>query len=112
MLVVAVLVVCVVIGSLLPPESAVMVALSSLPLRDKLLRFCAYVAMSALPVIGFRDRRRGMIAGLSIFVLGVVMEAGQQFLPGRAAEFGDVIADGGSVAALCWACRSAPAYIL
>jgi VanZ family protein len=29
-----------------------------------------------------------------MFLLGVVLEGGQHFSPGRAVEFGDVIADG------------------
>jgi VanZ family protein len=31
---------------------------------------------------------------LSMFVLGVLLEAGQHFSPGRSVEFGDVIANG------------------
>src|ERR1035437_7974874 len=58
---------------------------------------CAYLALSLLPVIGFRDRRRGLRAGLSMFLLGILMEAGQQFSPGRAVELGDVIANGAGV---------------
>jgi VanZ family protein len=55
------------------------------------------VGLSLLPVIGFRDRRRGIVAGLSMFLLGLVLEGGQHFSPGRAVEFGDVIADGAGV---------------
>ena len=55
------------------------------------------MALSLLPVIGFRDRRRGIAAGLSMFLLGVLMEAGQHFSPGRAVELGDVIANGAGV---------------
>ena len=54
-------------------------------------------ALALLPVIGFRDRRRGLVAGVSIFVLGILMEGGQHFSPGRAVEFGDVIANGAGV---------------
>jgi VanZ family protein len=61
------------------------------------MHFCAYLAMSLLPVIGFRDRRRGLLAGLSMFFLGILMEAGQYFSPGRAVEVGDVIANGTGV---------------
>jgi VanZ family protein len=45
-------------------------------------------------VVGFKDRRRGLLAGLSMFILGILMEAGQHFSPGRAVELGDVIANG------------------
>jgi VanZ family protein len=57
----------------------------------------APLALSLLPVIGFRDRRRGIVVGLSMFVLGILMEAGQQFSPGRAVELGDVLANGAGV---------------
>jgi len=93
----AVLIACVIVGSLLPAASPVMVAMGRLHIWDKLQHFSSYLALSFLPVIGFRDRRRGIIAGLSMFVLGTLLEAGQHFSPGRAVEFGDVIANGAGV---------------
>ena len=93
----AVLICCVVIGSLLPSESPVMVVIGGLQINDKVLHFCAYLALSFLPVIGFRDRRRGIVAGLAMFVLGVLLEAGQQFSPGRTVELGDLLANGAGV---------------
>jgi VanZ family protein len=93
----AVLICCVVIGSLLPAASPVMVAVGRLHVKDKVMHFCAYLALSSLPVIGFRDRRRGIRAGLSMFLLGLLLEAGQHFSPGRAVELGDVLANGAGV---------------
>ena len=93
----AVLVGCVVIGSLLPAASPVMVDIGRLQVNDKVMHFGAYLALSFLPVIGFRDRRRGIVAGLSMFILGILMEAGQHFSPGRAVELGDVLANGAGV---------------
>jgi len=90
----AVLIGCVVVGSLLPAANPVMVAVGRLHINDKVQHFCAYFALSFLPVIGFRDRRRGLMAGISMFLLGVLMEAGQHFSPGRAVELGDVVANG------------------
>jgi VanZ family protein len=90
----AVLLGFVVIGSLLPAASPVMVDIGRLHVNDKVMHFCAYLALSFLPVIGFRDRRRGLMAGLSMFLLGILMEAGQHFSPGRAVELGDVVANG------------------
>ena len=90
----AVLICCVVIGSLAPAASSLMVAVGRLHIWDKLLHFGAYLVLSFLPVIGFRDRRRGLMAGISMFLLGVLMEAGQHFSPGRAVELGDVVANG------------------
>jgi VanZ family protein len=92
-----VLICCVVIGSLLPAASPVMTAIGRLHINDKVQHVCAYLALSFLPVIGFRDRRKGLIAGLSMFLLGILMEAGQHFSLGRAVELGDVIANGAGV---------------
>jgi hypothetical protein len=93
----AVLICCVVAGSLLPAASPVMLAIGRLHIWDKLQHFGAYLALSFLPVIGFRDRRRGLMAGLSMFLLGILMEAGQHFSPGRSPELGDVLANGAGV---------------
>jgi VanZ family protein len=90
----AVLICCVVAGSLLPAASPVMAAVGRLHINDKVQHFGAYLALSFLPVIGFRDRRRGLMAGLSMFLLGVLMETGQHFSPGRSVELGDVVANG------------------
>jgi len=80
-----VLICCVVVGSLLPAASPVMVAVGRLHINDKVQHFCAYLALSILPVIGFRDKRRGILAVLSMFVLG------------RAVDLGDVIANSAGV---------------
>ena len=93
----AALMCCVVIGSVLPAAPPVMVDIGRLHVNDKVTHFCAYLALSFLPVIGFRDRRPGIVAGLSMFVLGILMEAGQHFSPGRAVEPGDVLANGAGV---------------
>ena len=74
-----------------------MAVVGRMHISDKVLHFCAYLALSFLPVIGFRDKRRGIVAGLSMFVLGTLLEGGQHFSPGRAVEFGDVIANGAGV---------------
>jgi VanZ family protein len=86
-----------IIGSLAPAASPLMVAIGRLHIWDKLQHFGAYLALSFLPVIGFRDKRRGIVAGLSMFVLGTLLEGGQHFSPGRAVELGDVIANGAGV---------------
>ena len=93
----AVLICCVVVGSLLPAASPVMVAVGRLHINDKVQHFGAYLVLSFLPVIGFRGRRRGLMAGLSMFLLGILMEAGQHFSPGREVELGDVVANGAGV---------------
>ena len=80
--------------NLLPAANPVMVDIGRLHVNDKVMHFCAYFALSFLPVAGFRDRRRGLMAGLSMFLLGILMEAAQHFSPGRAVELGDVVANG------------------
>ncbi len=92
-----VLICCVIIGSLLPAASPVMAAVGRMHVSDKVLHFCAYLALSLLPVIAFRDRRRGLVAGLSMFVLSLLLEAGQHYAPGRAVELHDVLANGAGV---------------
>jgi VanZ family protein len=92
-----VLIGCVVIGSLLPAASPVMVAIGRLHVSDTLLSLCAYVALSGLPVLGSPGWWKGIAAGLSMFLLGLLLEAGQHFAPGRAVELGDVVANGAGV---------------
>jgi hypothetical protein len=88
----------VVIGSLLPAASAVMVAVGRLHIHDKVQHFCAYLALAMLPVVGFVSWRRGILVGLSMFLVGVLLEGGQHFSPGRAVELGDVVANALGVA--------------
>lgn len=70
-----VLIACVIVGSLLPAASPIMVAIGRLHINDKLQHFSAYLALSALPVLVFRVRRAGILTGLSMFLLGVSSKA-------------------------------------
>jgi len=74
---------CVIVGSLAPATSPLMVAVASLHIYDKVQHFGAYLVLAFLPAIGFRDRHRGIVAVISIFALGVLLEAGQHFSAGR-----------------------------
>ena len=89
-----VLIGCVVVGSLLPAASPIMVGIGRLHIDDKLQHFSAYLALSALPLLAFRERRTGILVGVSMFLLGLLLEGGQHFSPGRAVELGDVVANG------------------
>ena len=93
----AVCIVCVIAGELAPSGSPLMGAVGRLQINDKVLHFCAYLLLSCLPAIGFRDRRRGIVMGLSMFVLGLLLEGAQHFSPGRSVELGDVAANGAGV---------------
>ena len=68
----------VVIGSLLAAASPVRVAFGRLHSNDKVLHFCGYLALSSLPVIGFRDRRRGIVTGVSMFLRSAIVAAGRR----------------------------------
>lgn len=93
-----VLLICgVIVGSLLSAKSPVIAAVGQLPVSGMVLHFAAYLALAWLPVMGFHDYRRGILAGLSMFILGVLLEAGQYFSVGRAVEFADVLANGAGV---------------
>jgi VanZ family protein len=93
----AVLILCVIVGSLSPGGSPVVAAVGRLHVNDKVMHFFAYLALSLLPVLGFQDRCSGLKAGLSMFVLGLLMEFGQHFSPGRAVELRDILANGAGV---------------
>ncbi len=91
------LICCVTVGSLLSGASAAMQAIGRLPITDKQIHFGAYLALSVLPAVGLRDRRKGILAGLSMFILSVLLEGAQSFAPGRSVEMGDVIANAAGV---------------
>ncbi len=93
----AVCIVCVIAGELAPGASPLMGAVGRLHVNDKVLHFGAYLLLSCLPAIGFRNRRKGFLMGLWMFVLGLLLEGAQYFSPGRSVEFGDVAANGAGV---------------
>ena len=76
-------------GSLLPEDQ-----LPPLPLEnDKLIHFLSYVLLGLLPVLSTARARTGLIVAGLMPVLGVILEAGQSFIPGRSAEAGDAVAN-------------------
>lgn len=93
----AVLICLVIIGSLLPATSPLIAAVGRLHVSDKVWHFLAYVTLSVLPVIGFSSRKMGVLLGLSMFLLSLLLEGGQQFMPGRAIELGDMAANSAGV---------------
>ena len=62
-------------------------------ISDKVQHFCAYLALSFLPVLTVQDLRRGTAIGLSMIVLGGLLELGQTFSPGRSPDIRDQIAN-------------------
>ena len=94
----AALVVPVVTGSLLPGASAPMRMLSALHVNDKVEHTVAYLSLAFLPALYERPRRLVYIA-VGLVALGVLLEFGQLFSPGRSFEIGDMLADAAGVIA-------------
>ena len=85
-------IVIVVVGSLLPANSAPMRALAELHVSDKLEHVGAYALLAFLPAI--HERRRFIIAAaIGTVLLGIGLEFGQLFTGWRDYEVGDMIAD-------------------
>ena len=83
----------VVIGSLLPAHSLPMRMLDQLKISDKIEHFGAYALLAFLPAIHER-MQRVLAAALCIAALGVGLEFGQRYAPGRSFEIADIIAEG------------------
>jgi VanZ family protein len=88
----------VVIGSLVPERSVIKSSINALGVNDKIEHFTAYFALTVPPMLGFKNRRRGFQCAVLMFLLGLMMEGGQRFSPGRNLEIGDMIANGAGVA--------------
>jgi VanZ family protein len=83
----------VIVGSLLPGSSTPIRELSLLPISDKVMHFSAYLLLALLPLISFKGRWRALFCALLMIVLGVALEGGQWFSPGRSVELGDALAN-------------------
>jgi VanZ family protein len=82
----------VVVGSLLP--GSVMGRLGSIVSRyDKVQHFLAYTAVALWPNLILENESERRISALAMVLLGVALEVAQLFVPGRAFEFGDMLAD-------------------
>lgn len=86
-------VIAVIVGSLLPGDSALLRAVDYFLSNDKLQHFCAYAALAFLPAIHERPR---ILIGLLLLAaaMGVLLEFGQVYSPGRAFDVHDMAADG------------------
>jgi VanZ family protein len=91
----------VIAGSLLPAHSPAMESLAKLNVNDKVEHFGAYFVLALLPSL----QRRGW--PLSAFVafalaLGIALEYGQLYSPGRSFDVWDMVADAtGTAVGLC-----------
>ena len=80
------------VGSLLPSDFV-----PAHPFRDKALHFLGYAVVSSLALLSIRHPRRQVISLALLTVLGIALEFGQMFVPGRAFEFGDMVANSGGI---------------
>lgn len=88
----------VVIGTLLPADTAPIRALDFLGINDKVEHGLAYLSLAFLPAL-HESRRRLVFIAPALVALGVALEFGQLLSPGREFEIGDMIADAAGVAA-------------
>jgi VanZ family protein len=84
-------------GSLLPASSPAMRAIGELPVSSKVLHFCAYTWLALLALLAIKRRSIAVLAALSMILLGVALEFGQQLVPGREFEIRDMFINGAGV---------------
>jgi VanZ family protein len=80
----------VVIGSLLPAESQIVRAIGTLPVSTKVLHFFAYTWLGLVAFIAVRRRRYAVVAAVAMALMGIALEYGQRFIPGRTFEVRDM----------------------
>lgn len=61
---------------------------------DKLYHSAAYGWLAVLPMMGIALRRLALPAALSMIILGVLLEIGQYYIPGRSFSLLDITANG------------------
>ncbi|MDZ7699913.1 MAG: VanZ family protein [Deltaproteobacteria bacterium] len=64
---------------------------------DKIAHFLAYFWLSAIPFFGFSEIKRAVKAALWMIGLGIGLEFGQLWVPGRQLSFFDMVANSAGV---------------
>ena len=82
----------IVVGSLLPADSTPLRALAQLAINDKVQHVLAYAALAFLPSI-HEPRRNLAVLLVMALALGVLLELGQLYSPGRSFDIYDMLAD-------------------
>jgi len=82
----------VILGSLLPGNSTPIQALDRLHINDKVEHAMAYAALALLPVL-HEQRRRQIVLILIVAAMGILLEFGQLYSPGRSFDTRDMLAD-------------------
>ena len=57
---------------------------------DKFYHLIAYAWLALLPMIGFSKKKLAVTAALFMIVLGIVLEMGQRYVPGRTFSIADI----------------------
>jgi VanZ family protein len=60
---------------------------------DKFYHVIAYCWLSVLPIIGYSKRKLAITGSLSMIILGILLEIGQMYIPGRTFSMGDITAN-------------------
>jgi VanZ family protein len=95
----AVLIGCVIVGSLLPAKSPVIAGMGRLHISLKVLHFVGYAALGWMATMAVRRGRAVVMAALAMVLLGVALEFAQKLSPGRSCEIGDMALNGAGVLA-------------
>ena len=66
--------------------------------NDKILHFSGYLLLAILPVLGLRRKINALMGAGSMVLLGLLLEIGQNFVPGRTPELADEVANSLGVA--------------
>lgn len=94
----ALLVCWVILLTLSPANSALMQSMGQLGVPHRVGHFFAYISVSIPPVIGCRRRRQGLMLAALMVLMGILLELGQHFSPGRHPSFWDAMTNAGGVA--------------
>jgi len=60
---------------------------------DKVYHLLAYGWIANLPFLGYSVKKQALLASFSMIFLGIVLEIGQIYVPGRTFSFIDIIAN-------------------
>lgn len=96
----------VILGSLLPATTLAQLHYGSVASDDKLVHFMGYTVLAIVPVAFLELLGIGIMLAVSMIPLGVLLEYVQRLVPGRSFEIADMAADclgvmAGMVVALC-----------
>ena len=90
----AVLICCVIVGSLLPAKSSVITTIGRAHISLKVLHYCAYALLALMAMIAVRGRPYVALAVVATVLLGVAIEFAQKLAPGRSCEVRDMLING------------------